>query len=115
MRDFILRVYIKYQAFLKDLQMLCKVIWLAEYLYKNRIFHNGDPSLVLRVLQKFTEKAYSEYNEEFVMGRTPLDSTKLLSVLIDRYFETKSKVTLDQILQVLRVEFILRESKSGRE
>jgi hypothetical protein len=49
-----------------------------------------------------------------VMGRTPCQSTDLLGVLVKNYYETGSSVVLNQILEVLKNEFIERE-KNGRK
>ena len=44
-----------------------------------------------------------------------IKSSELLQVLIDSYLETKSEVTLDQLLEVLKEEFIKREENNGRK
>jgi hypothetical protein len=48
------------------------------------------------------------------MNRNAGQSTALLGVLIDKWFEDHSIVTLNQILEVLKNEFIERE-KNGRK
>ena len=50
------------------------------------------------------------------MGRSVKRSAELLNVLTTSYIETKSETTLDQILEVLKREFIQRENKqNGRK
>ena len=114
MRDFILSIYTKFKIGVWNLQILYKVYLLGKYLYTDRIFHNGDPKDVLKVISKFTEKAWAEYPDKTVMGRTPCQSTDLLGVLVKNYYETGSSVVLNQILEVLKNEFIERE-KNGRK
>ena len=114
MGDFILRVYIKAKMLFWNLQILYKIYLIGKYLYKDRILHNGDPKDVLKVLQKFIEKAWAEYPDKIVMGRTPVQSAALLGVLVKKYYETGSSTTLNQILEVLKNEFVERE-KNGRQ
>ena len=114
MRDFILKVYVKAKLTIWNLQMLYKIYLLGRYLYNERVFHNGKPEDVLKVIQKFTEKAWSEYPDKIKMNRTPVQSAALLGVLVKRYYETGSDTILDQILEVLKNEFIKRES-NGRK
>ena len=114
MRDFILRVYMKLKLFGEWLVNLDRLINFSYYLYKNDIFRKGDPSLVLRVLQNFTFYSFREYRDTLVMNRNACQSTALLGVLIDKWFEDHSIATLNQILEVLKNEFIERE-KNGRK
>ena len=114
MRDFILKVYTSFKITIWNLQILYKIYLLGKYLYTDRVLHNGDPKDVLKVISKFTEKAWAEYPEKTVMGRTPVQSAALLGVLVKRYYETGSDTILDQILEVLKNEFIKRES-NGRK
>lgn len=114
MVDIILRVYIRAKIIVWNLQMLYKIYAFGTYLYHNRVFHNGDPKDVLKVLQKFIEKAWSEYPDTVVMNRTTVQSAALLGVLIDQYYKTGSNITLEQILEVLKNEFIERK-KNGRK
>lgn len=114
MRDFILRVYVKARIFVWNLQILYKIYLFGKYLYKDRVLHNGNPKDVLKVLQKFTEEAWAEYPDKRVMGRTPVQSAALLGVLIRHYYDSGSNIILNQIMQVLRTEFIEREKNGGK-
>ena len=114
MGNLALKFYVKSKIFMWNLRMFYKIWCFSKYLYKNRIFHLGDPSLVLKVVQKFTELAWSEYKDTVIMSRSPIKSAALLGILINKYFETGSKVLLDQIMQVIRTDFILRE-RDGRK
>ena len=115
MRDFILRVYVKCKEFFRWLINLDRLLRFSYYLYKKDIFSKGDPKLVLRVLQHFTFWAYKEYNQSTrVMNRDAWESTQLLSVLIDKWFADGSSITLSQILEVLKGEFIEREKNGGK-
>ena len=114
MRDFILKVYTSFKITIWNLQMLYKIYLLGKYLYTDRVFHNGNPKDVLKVISKFTENAWAEYPEKTVMGRTPVQSAALLGVLVKKYYETGSNTHLNQILEVLKNEFIEREN-NGRK
>ena len=48
------------------------------------------------------------------MGRSLVKSSLLFQALVDTYQETKSDVTLNQLLEVLKEEFIKRE-ENGRK
>ena len=114
MGDIILRVYVKFQTFLNWLRNVYRLYRFTKYLYKNDIFLKGDPKLILRVIQKFTFWSFREYGNTRVMNRDACESAALLSVLIDKWFVSESNVTLNQIMQVLKTEFIERE-KNGRK
>ena len=114
MGDIILRVYIKFQAFTSWLTNVYRLYQFTKYLYKNDIFRKGDPKLVLRVIQEFTFWSFREYEDTRVMNRDACQSAALLGVLIDRWFVSQSNTTLNQIMQVLKTEFIERE-KNGRK
>ena len=114
MKDIILRGYIKLKMFVIWVRNLYALLHFSYYLYKNDIFRKGDPKLVLRVLQQFTFWSSKEYSNTLVMNRNVCQSTALFNVLVDKWFEDQSKTTLDQIMQVLRIEFIERES-NGRK
>lgn len=114
MGDFILRVYVKIKLFRDWLINLDRLLNFSYYLYKNDIFRKGDPKLILRVIQEFTFWSFREYGDKRIMNRDACQSAALLGVLINKWFEDQSKTTLDQIMQVLRIEFIERES-NGRK
>lgn len=114
MGNFILKVYTRAKILFWNLQILDKIYAFSKYLYDNRVFHNGNPEDVLKVLSTFTELAWDEYPDSVVMNRTPVQSAALLGVLIKYYYETHSSSTLSQILEVLKNEFIERE-KNGRK
>ena len=114
MGDIILRVYIKFQAFTSWLTNVYRLYRFTKYLYKNDIFRKGDPKLVLRVIQEFTFWSFREYGDTRVMNRDACQSAALLGVLIDKWFVSQSNTTLNQIMQVLKTEFIERE-KNGRK
>jgi hypothetical protein len=80
------------------------------------IFGSSTPDVILKVIGKFIVLEAPFYSKEIVMGRSPQKSIDLLDVLIKSYLTTKSEVTLDQILEVLKREFLQRENKNhGRK
>ena len=114
MKDIILRGYLKGKEFYRRLVNLFRLGFFIKYLYKKDIFNKGNPELILRVIQEFIWQSFREYDgSKKVLGRTVSQSSMLLVALIDKWFKDKSKTTLDQIMEVLRNEFIERE-KNGR-
>lgn len=110
MIDFILRVYTRFRIIFWNLKILQKIYMFGSYLYTSRILHNGKPEDILKALQKFVELAWTEYPEKVVMNRTTIQSATLLGILIKQYYKTGSNTVLEQILEVLKNEFIKRGS-----
>ncbi len=75
------------------------------------IFGSSSPEVVLKLICKFLTLEAPFYSEKVVMGRDVNKSIKLLNVLVSSYVETKSEITLNQILEVLKREFLQRENK----
>ena len=114
MKDLILRVYMKGRILYRRVVNLYRLGFFITYLYKNDILGKGEPELVLRVIQEFVWLSFREYDgSKKVLGRSVSQSAMLFITLVDKWFEDKSKTTLDQIVEVLRNEFIERE-KNGR-
>ena len=81
------------------------------YLRDVKAFSNENPALVLRIIQRYLELAVLTYHDNsFEMGRTINQSSLLLSALIDKWFRDKSSNSLEQILEVLKNEFIRRKN-----
>ena len=78
------------------------------------VFGSKSSSAILKVLCKFVELEAPFYSTKVVMGRSINKSIQLLNALVASYIETKSETTLDQILEVLKTEFLLR-SENGRK
>ena len=70
---------------------------------------------ILRVVQKFVSLQYPFYSKNIVMGRKIGRSYELLNALINSYIKTKSETTLNQIMVVLKEEFIKRSENNGRK
>ena len=79
------------------------------------IFGGNSPELVLKVIMNFVALEAPYYKNIIYMNRTVKDSSDLLSALIISYLETKSEVTLNQILEVLKEEFIRREEHGRKQ
>lgn len=79
------------------------------------IFGGNSPELVLKIIELFVVLEAPLYKKSMYFGRSMADSTFLLQSLIGSYLETKSSVTLNQIMTVLKEEIIEREQKHGRE
>ena len=84
-------------------------------LHKGNMIGGNSPELVLRVAQSFLTLESPRYPNTYYMGRSIIKSSELFQSLIESYFKTKSEVTLDQLLEVLKEEFIKREENSGRK
>lgn len=75
------------------------------------IFGSNSPEVILKLICKFVSLEAPFYSDKIVMGRDINKSIKLLNVLVSSYIETKSEITLNQILEVLKREFLQREQK----
>ena len=78
-------------------------------------FGANSPELILKVIMNLVALEAPYYKNIIYCGRTTLKSTELLQALIASYLETKSEVTLNQILEVLKEEFIRREEHGRKQ
>ena len=86
------------------------------YFLSKGIFGRTTPDVLLRLICKFVTLEAPFYSQKIVMGRSVNKSIELLNTLVTSYLKTKSEVTLDQILEVLKREFLQRENKrNGRK
>ena len=91
---------------------LCVINYVRfTYFLSDGIFGGGSSQSLLRLIGKFIELEAPFYPKKMIMGRGPQKSAELLHSLIEAYARTKSETTLDQILEVLKREFILREGQ----
>ena len=80
------------------------------------IFGSNSSEVILKVISKFVALEAPFYSNNIVMGRSMNKSIELLNTLISCYINTKSDVVLDQIVEVLKREFLKREGKgNGRK
>lgn len=79
------------------------------------IFGGNSPELVLKVIELFVTLEAPLYKDTLYLGRDVLTTAKLLKTLVESYLETKSEVTLNQIMTVLKEEIIEREQNNGRK
>ena len=114
MKNFILILFIKAKLFPKRILSIFRTLSFCYYSFKWRIFGSGDPLNILRILKLYLSYECEEYSDKFVMSRSKYMSAALFSSLVDKYVETKSTVTLNQILSVLKEEFIERDN-NGRK
>ena len=103
-----IEIYTKFKILYIKICNIIRFLKFSVSIYKNNIFRDGNPQLVLRVIQKFISIESANYADTIVNNRSVEASVKLLSVLIDDYFENKSERTLNQFLEVLKEEFIKR-------
>lgn len=78
-------------------------------------FGDNSPELILKVIMNLVTLESPYYKNIIYCGRSITKSTELLKALINSYIETKSEVTLDQILEVLKEEFIRREEHGRKQ
>ena len=78
-------------------------------LNKAGVFTSRNPEDVLQVIGAFLLSESAYYRNSIKMGRDVSSSTALLLVLIDFYLEGHSETHLEQLLEVLKNEFIKRE------
>lgn len=99
----------------QSLKNLINYIKFFYFLSKGKIIGDKNPEVILRAIKIFISLESPRYPNTFYFGRDMIKSSELLQVLIDSYLETKSEVTLDQLLEVLKEEFIRREENNGRK
>ena len=109
-----IKLHVKLKLLYIKICNIIKFLKFSFFLYKQHVFRDGNPSLVLRVIQKYIELESSNFSDSLCLGRSIKSSTKLLSTLIDEYFETKSERALNNTLEVLKEEFIKRNRKSDK-
>ena len=73
-------------------------------LSKIRAFDTHSPLSLLLVIKEFVLSESNVYDSNMkIMYRTPIQNAQLLANLIDTYMKTKSKTTLEQIFEVLKM------------
>ena len=96
------------------LRVLCntiKTIRLVWFIQTNNLFSSGNFSNLFKLIQRYLELQQGNVEDSIKSGRNLSRSMNLLKNLICVYEATNSNVTLDQILEVLKAEFIRREAK----
>jgi len=97
-------------------RLIISIINYTKFMYFlcRGIFGSNSPEVILKMIKKFVTLEAPFYPNTLVMNRSIYKSTELLCALIDSYLVTKSEVTLEQVLAVLKEEFIKRE-QNGRK
>ena len=85
------------------------------YSLRKEKFGANSPELILKVIMNLVALETPYYKNIIYCGRSTEKSKELLQVLITSYLETKSEVTLNQILEVLKEEFIKREEHGRKQ
>ena len=86
------------------------------YFLSKGIFGNDSPDTILKVIKKFLALEAPYYPQTILLSRSTSKSAELLGFLISSYLRTKSEITLNQIIEVLKEEFIKRDTKkNGRK
>lgn len=89
--------------------------WLRFVVTSMKVFRGNSPELILKIIATFVVLESPLYKDTLYFGRSMIDSASLLQGLVEAYLETKSGVTLNQIMTVLKEEIIEREQNNGRE
>lgn len=82
---------------------------------RKEIFGANSPELILKVIMNLVALETPYYKNVIYCRRSVEKSKELLQALITSYLETKSEVTLNQILEVLKEEFIRREEHGRKQ
>lgn len=96
------------------------VAWVNKQLFilfilQNDFFCKGNNKDMLRIMKRFAELSWrSQASSESATKRDTERSYKLFSSLAHIYLESSSEVTLNQLMEVLKMEIIERE-KYGRK
>lgn len=94
---------------LRSIVNLYKLLIFVKYVHQERIIGSGYTKDILKVVGKLVELEENNYPNHRVMGRSIEESVKLFNVLSNKYLMSGSKIILEQLMQVLRVEFIERD------
>ena len=89
--------------------------WLKFVVFSIKVFRGSSPELILKIIATFVVLESPLYKDTLYFNRSMTDSAFLLKSLIESYLETKSEVTLNQIMTVLKEEIIEREQRNGRK
>lgn len=89
--------------------------WIRFFLTSKKVFGGNSPTLILKIIELFVALEAPLYKDSMYLGRNMSTSVKLFRSLIESYMETKSSVTLNQIMTVLKEEIIEREQNNGRK
>ena len=99
----------------KSIINFINLLSFCHFLFIRNIFKGDSPKNVLLIIKKFISLEAPYYPNSYYLGRSVTKSSELLGALVDSYMETKSEVTLNQLLEVLKEEFIQRREKHGRK
>ena len=103
-----LEIYIKWRALVHKLRNYLNFLKFIKFLWQNKIFESREPVVILELVQKFIELQSSEYGNKIVMNRDVKRSVLLLKALTRAYLDNRSETNLNQLLTVLKQEFIER-------
>ena len=92
-----------------------KTVQFIYYIGHKDIFGQRSPKAVLMLIEKFLELQVEKFPKVFIMGRDPKTSLELLKSLNVTYSKLKASSTLDQILEVIKNEFIERENYGRKQ
>lgn len=105
----LIRAYLFAYNIFENLIAFVRSIQFLTTLNKLRVFQRRNPEDVLRVLRIFICLEAPYYRDTVKMNRNMAASVNLLSVLINTYLRRHSDTHLEQLLEVLKNEFIKRE------
>ena len=105
----LIRAYFLAYNFFEKLMAFVRSFKFMIALNEAGVFTSKNPEDVLQVIGIFLLSESSMYKDKIVIGRDMSSSTALLLVLIDFYLSGHSETHLEQLLEVLKNEFIKRE------
>ena len=104
-----LKAYVKLQVYYVKICNLIRFVTFMSHIWKRKVFNERNPQVVLRVVQEFLIVDCNSYVDTIKNNRSIQASANLISVLIEDYLENKAERTLEQIIEVLKEEFIKRK------
>ena len=105
----LIKAYYFVYKFFENILALVRSFKFLTVLNRFRIFQRRNPEDVLRVIRAFILSESPYYANNIKMNRSTSNSAILLSILIDTYLGSHSDKHLEQLLEVLKNEFIKRE------
>ena len=106
--NFILKIYTKIQFFFIQIHNFYRFLKFMYQIWKNKLFTYKKSEDILKVVLYVVRTEYKYYSNRDIMNRDSEKSKELLESLINKYLETHSEITLNQVLQVFKEEIIKR-------
>lgn len=108
--DILLTLYVKVKIIERNIIHTLRAWSFCYFIIHNKVFGRGSPIWILKILQLFLSFECSEYSDKIIMNRTKYESAALFSSLVNEYEKNKSQVVLNQLVSILKTDFLERDN-----